>query len=51
MTRRWCHFAPRSDNAEDRELEGVPNVMELYTDLLTIKIQVKIFYCEDGDNR
>jgi radical SAM superfamily enzyme YgiQ (UPF0313 family) len=34
MTRRWCHFAPRSDNAEDRELEGVPNVMELYIYLL-----------------
>jgi len=33
MTRRWRHFAPRSDNAEDRELEGVSNVMELYTNL------------------
>jgi hypothetical protein len=33
MTRRLRHFAPRSDNAEDRELEGVSNVMELYTNL------------------
>jgi hypothetical protein len=31
MTRRLCRFVPSSDNAEDRELEGVPNVMELYT--------------------
>ena len=30
MTRWWCRFAPRCDNAEDRELEGVSNVMELY---------------------
>jgi hypothetical protein len=34
MTRRWCRFAPRRDYAEDRELEGVPNVMELNKNLI-----------------
>jgi hypothetical protein len=36
--KKWCHFAPRSDNAEDRELEGVPNVIELYRNLTKEKI-------------
>jgi hypothetical protein len=43
MTRRWCRFAPSSDNAEDRELEGVPNVMELYIYLTIAPLFVNLY--------
>jgi hypothetical protein len=50
MTRRWCRFAPSSDNAEDRELEGVPNVMELYT-LFPNPFLFAIIYAIFGEQR
>ena len=50
MTRRWCRFAPSSDNAEDRELEGVPNVMELYT-LFPNPFLFAIIYSIFGEQR
>jgi len=35
-------FAPRSGNEEDRELEGVSNVMELYAVLTIFRLFSKI---------